>query len=335
MNFMPLPDLALNRLQQSQVSNLRAELQTASQELTTGLSADPAAKLNGNLAPLLAIDRSLALSDQRIADLSLASNKAGFAQAQLSTLSDLADRTGLDLISAVSSGDVVSTNAIAGQARTALDTVFGTLNATYAGRSLFSGAAEDRPALTGVDQLVADVAAIIDAGPTPADAEAAIEVYFNDPTGGFSTTIYAGSTSAAPSVALDDQARLAFLPRADDQSVRDLLRGLATTAAVASGAGAADPSNQSALLEQAGRQVFSAKTAIVALKAELGVSEEKLDESLGFQTSLSQTLEMSRNDLVAVDPYAAATRFTALEGQLASLYTVTARLSGLRLTNFL
>jgi flagellar hook-associated protein 3 FlgL len=46
-------------------------------------------------------------------------------------------------------------------------------------------------------------------------------------------------------------------------------------------------------------------------------------------------LEIARADLVAIDPFEAATRMEAAQTQLETLYSVTARLSRLSLVDFL
>ena len=74
---------------------------------------------------------------------------------------------------------------------------------------------------------------------------------------------------------------------------------------------------------------------LVRLRAELGAAQERISVAQDAADAESNTLQRTRNDLAGVDQYEAATRFTALEAQLESLYTVTARLSALSLTNYI
>ena len=81
--------------------------------------------------------------------------------------------------------------------------------------------------------------------------------------------------------------------------------------------------------------MVNAKEGVVQLSAELGMAQGQISKALSRDESELDALELARNGITGVDPYEAASRFTALEGQLQSMYAITARLSALNLTNFL
>ncbi len=330
-----ISDLTSSLMQMRQAQSLRLAMQDAGQELTTGLKADVKKAAGGDYTELFSIDRSLSRISQQISDLSNASNRADNVQTRLQLLSDLADQSGLRLVAAVETGDIVASGVYANETRAALETVFSTLNGTYAGRSLFSGAAEDTKALANLDQMVSDVSALIDAGPDTASALAAIEDYFFSAGGGFETDIYQGSTLDAPPVEIAEATRLQYLPRADDDAIRSLIQGLVVAATVSGGAGSADRDMQLDLMSEAGTLTFGAKTGLVDLKSALGVAEQKMSEARSFYEAETFSLDLARREIAGVDQYKAAARFASLEGQLQSLYTVTARMSSLTFTNFI
>jgi len=334
MLTQPLPDLAATLRLQSQTATTRAQLQQASQELTTGQTADVVGRTGGNLSPVFAIDRDIEAAELRLQDLSLAQGRATAAQAALGLVQGSVGTLGLDVEAAVVRGEPVSTSQFLDRAEPALSAIVGALNTGFGGRSLFAGAAEDTQPLAGADVIVADIEAIIAAAPDAATAIADIDTYFG-PGGGFETTIYQGSTTDAAAAELADGTRVTYLPRADDTALRELLQGTAMMAALPAAGFAADSGEVDAFLVDAAHRLQAGPGDIVDLRADLGIAEEQIDRALATASAERTTLQMSRNDMVGVDQFDAATRLAGLEAQLETLYTITARLSGLRLTNFL
>ncbi|MSU92322.1 hypothetical protein GE300_22600 [Rhodobacteraceae bacterium 2CG4] len=331
MLSLPLSDLAATLRLQDQNRSVRAALDAAGKELATGQLADVRTATRGDLAPIFGIDAALQRIEVRGQGLAMAAARADAAQLALGTAQEAAGNLALDLSAAVSRGDPVSTSALQAGAAGVLETVVNLLNSSFGGRSLFSGAAQDGPALAPSQQLLDEISALVAAAPDAAAARSAIDGYFA-PGGGFETGIYLGATTDAAAVELGDGARLDYLPRADDTALRDLLRGLATIAAAPEAASAAD---RAELIGDGAQVLLAAGDGATRMRAALGSAQQRIADAADAAEAESNALGRSRNDLVGVDQYEAATRFAALEGQLQSLYTVTARLSGLTLTNFL
>ena len=175
MSISAFSDLAFHLLRQGQVTNTRARLEQAGQELTTGQSADVRSATGGDLSKLFSIDRSLAKLAQRNTNLTLADGRASITQAKLQNIQDVSGDTGTNLQIAVERGDMVAARTYANDAEQKLQQVVSSLNATYQGKSLFSGAAENISALASSDFLVTDIDAIISSAATPADALTAID----------------------------------------------------------------------------------------------------------------------------------------------------------------
>ena len=106
-------------------------------------------------------------------------------------------------------------------------------------------------------------------------------------------------------------------------------------AAVDSGSFGGEITEQRAFAGAASGRIFEAAQEIVTLRASFGQTEQRIEDGLGVAAAETTALQLGRRDIAGRDPYEAATEFTALEGQLQSLYTVTARLSSLTLTNYL
>lgn len=330
----PLPDLAASLQLRTQARDLRGALDAAGRELATGQRDDLLAATRGDPVQVFDIDRQLSRLEARGIDLGQAAARTEAAQTALATVQDATAPVALGLLSAISAGDGVSTAVRLSEAGPVLDQVVTTLNTRFGGRTLFAGAAEDGPALADGATLVAAVGAILAAAPDAATARAQVDAYFA-PGGGFESNIYLGAATDAASVAVDDDTRLELLPRADDAAIREVLKGLALIAAAPQAGFAGNPAEADALLGGAAQTLQDSTGALVELRGEMGRAEQTLAEARTGVDSQRNMLGRMRNDLVGVDAYDAASRFAELEGQLQALYTVTARLSGLKLTNFL
>lgn len=334
MLSQPLPDLAATLRLQTQTASTRTQLQAAAQELTTGLTADIRGLTGGDLSPVFALDRDIQAAELRIQDLSLAGGRATAAQAALGQVQGSVGTLGLDIEAAISRGDPVSTTEFLNQAAPALSNIVSTLNTSFGGRSLFAGAAEDTRPLTDAGAIVADLGAILAAAPDATTAIADIDAYFGV-GGGFETAIYQGSTTDAAAAELSDGTRVTYLPRADDPALRELIQGTAMMAALPAAGFGGDEAEVTAFLSDAAGRLQAGPDDIVDLRANLGIAEEQVERALATAGAERSGLQIARNDMIGVDSFDAATRLAGLEAQLETLYTVTARLSTLRLTNFL
>ncbi len=332
MISLPLSDLASTLRLQDQNRTLRAALETAGQEMTTGQVADVRKATAGDLAPVFAIDAAMQRLEVRGQALAIAASRADAAQFALGTVQDAAGDLALDLSAAISRWDPVSTNSLQAEAASVLETVVNALNTSFGGRSLMAGAAQDGPALASATQIIDAVTALVAAAPDADTARAAVNAYFDTPGGGFETDIYQGSQTNAAGVEIDDAARLDYLPRADASALRDMMKGLAMIAAAPA---ASDTADRSELIGEGAQVLMASGEEVTRLRAALGSAQEMISDASDAAEAERSALGRSRNDLVGVDQYEAASRFAALDGQLQSLYTVTARLSGLSLMSFL
>lgn len=330
-----LPDLLTSLRLQRDGLVLRERLSTVGTELATGRKADLMEASAGDPRQLYRIEGSLARATATAEQISLARARAEVTQGALGTLATVAEEIGLDLLAAVERGDRVAAERHAAGARTAFGAAVEALNTRFGGRSLLAGAAVDADALAPADQILAEVAAAVAGAPDAATALAAIDVYFNDPAGGFATSAFQGSAIDAPAVDLGDGTRLAYAERANSVEARLLLQGLATIVTGLESGLASSPANQDALFRDGTGDVIASRDAITEVRARLGIAEERIGLAATTTDARIAGLEMARTALIARDPSEAATLFETLETQISAVYTVTARLSGLSLVNFL
>lgn len=330
----PLPDLASGLRLQRDAGQVRAALERSGRELTTGRREDLFAAAGHDPRRLLAIEASQARATRESEGVSLSQGRISLTQAVMGGLGDLANELGMELSASIGRGDLNSARLHAAGAEDAFRAAVQNLNTRYGGRTLFAGAAVDQPALAPADDILADVSTLLAGAADAADAIAQVDFYFDDPGGGFAAR-FLGAAEDAPGASIDAGASVDISRRADDPEVRTLLKGLALAAATV-GAGYAGPASaEPELLERAAVVTLDAREQIVQSRAQLGLSEQRLEEASVRISSRRDALDIAWNNATSRDPFDAATEFQAVEQQLERVFAVTARMSQLSLIDFL
>lgn len=336
MTSISTGDLSRSLLLRRQTNDLKTALVRQSQEMTTGRLADPKRSLRGDVTALAALERSQATLR---AYASAASECATFAEGQQSVLQRLSEEAQTTTVQLLSLGpgteqppELITAVAVAG--RGAFETAVQALNTQLADRSLFAGAGTDGPALAPAEDILAALQADVAGITSPAALEAAVVDWFG-PGGGFETVgLLAHATSAGPvSVSPDD--RVALTVTAAREELRPLLSGLALTALVADGPAGATTDQRIDTLKRAGDRLFTGQPALVGLAGELGGTQARIARAQTRVESEIAALDVARTDLIGVDPFEAATKLEDTRGRIEALFTVTARLQRLTLTEFL
>ena len=335
MNPIGVPDLLTNGQTARNVSRVSQDLARVSQELSSGLKSNLVEASGGDPTRLYSLERELRLNEVRQFSVSQAQGRSGVTQAALGQVQATVSEFGPPLLAAVSLNDANTANIIAGGARSAFSEMVSALNSRFGDRSLFAGAGTGAAALADADTILAEVGALVGGAADAAEALTLIDDYFNDPTG-FAATGFLGSPIDAPDVRLDDGERISFAVRADAPEIRAALSSLAAVVVGAEG-GFADDSKaeRQLLLGAAGRRVIAATDQIINLRSGVGVAEERLDEAAVRVEAQESMLQQARSSIIARDPFEAATELTAVETQVQAIFSITARLSGLTLANFL
>jgi flagellar hook-associated protein 3 FlgL len=321
-------DLGRLTAMQARARDTREAQSRAATEMTTGETASRYDATAGNTTRIFAIERLLdrnAVFSQTIAltEIRLDTMQNGLGLI-LEPLQDLA----IDLPSSVGLGDVAASELHAETARNAFRDSVSVLNGQAGGLSLYAGTATDSPALADADTLLGALDALAQAAASPADAIAAIDDYFRKaPPGAFYGSGYTGSPDDSSPVDIGEGRRLDYAVRADDDRLVAVLRSQALAAVVAGGAFAGDDAARMQLLEAAGAAMLSAKEGLLDLRAAVGVSQQALETGKAARVAEQDTLDLARNAILSVDPSEAAAQYQALETQLDTIYTVTARLS--------
>ena len=77
------------------------------------------------------------------------------------------------------------------------------------------------------------------------------------------------------------------------------------------------------------------RAAMVASRKAAGLTQNQIAEAEAQNSSATTALEIAQVDLIGVDDYDAATRLSAAQTRLETIYAITARMSALSLVNYL
>lgn len=335
MNFVGVPDLLTAGQSSRSIGRVTQDLARVTEELSSGLRSDLVRASGGDPTRLYAIERELQLTEVRQFALSQAQGRSAVTQSALGRVQAVASDFGAPLLATVTLSDQRGAEVIASSARNAFAEVVSTLNSRFGDRALFAGAATDGPALADPDAILAEIAVLTAGAADAAGVLTTINQYFSSPTG-FQTTGFLGSAVDAPDVELADGETVSYAIRADADEIREVLSALAVVVIGSEGGFAGDTTSERLLLlEAASRRSIAASDQIIDLRSGLGVIEERFDEASVMLRAEDDLLEQARSSIVARDPFEAAVELSSIETQVQAIFSITARLSTLTLTNFI
>lgn len=336
MTGLSIGDLSQSFQLRRDNARLKGELERLTGELASGRVSDLRGKVQADYRPLAALERDLAAN----ASYQLASQEAQLflttAQAALGAVQDTADDLLSSLLISPSLASSTQIDAVAAQAGLAFESAVSALNVQAAGRSVFAGTQTTGPALAEASVMLDDMAAAVAAaGATDAaGVEAVVDAWFA-PAGAFDTVAYLGATAPLQPFRVSPDDDVPFEATASDAPLREVLKGLALSALIDRGVLAGDLGERGTLVARSGERLLSAKDELVGLRGRIGASEEAAEAAIVKLAARQSALEIGRNGIVEADRFRAATELAGVEAQLETLYTVTARLSGLTLSSFL
>ncbi|GGY43802.1 hypothetical protein [Parvularcula lutaonensis] len=323
------PDALYQSAFSNQIANLRTRLDEVATELATGRRQDVNAAVRGDNNILLRAEAAIEAFEPERARLNVLEGRFRTAGLTLRTVNDLAGST---LVSAQAAGDLAAgvdaDGFAATEARTSLATMFSTLEARFGGRALFGGDLGAGQVMADVSVFLAEVDAAIGTLTDAASVEAAIDSVFA-PGGGFEINVYLGGQPLGAQ--LSDGQQLAPIITADSGPMRQVFKGLAMQAFNER----VQEDQRSSFLLRSAEVTQTARDALTAEEASIGLARNAIDREMVRQEALLFDANETVETILGRDPFEAASETQALEARLQAAYTITGRLAGLRLTNFL
>jgi flagellar hook-associated protein 3 FlgL len=355
--YAPMSTLGALQQWQFNASRAQAELQQANQEVSTGLKANLFADLGQTAAIPMELQARMDQADALATSNQLLGNKMEVISTALGTVHDAAQNV---LALAVSNAGAPQATAktLQQQARAALDTLTQALNTQYAGDFVFSGTATDKPAVQAYTQVSAAtgkspqqaLAAAVGGGPVSAADAAAklaqLDAMFassaSDPTLNYEGTFYNGTPAQDASGAANPRVTAQIAPgqvisygvQANDPAIRKVMEGLSMLAST-DVSQISDPAAYKAWMSSAVSKLSGGVDGVTSAQAELGSQQQLVAQTATRQGDMKTVYNSRILGYESVDPYAAASRLSALQTQLQATYAATSQLSKLSLLNYL
>lgn len=332
MSLVSLGDLAQSLILRRNMNHTKLQVQTLSEEMTTGVTSDIARHLRGDLGPLSGLNQTLSQLEGYKSVTTELELFAGSMQTALESLDGFASALATPLQSASVARDAASIGAMGAEAQQKFEAAIGLLNTRVGDRALFSGKATDRAPLPDGSAILAQLQALVASETTAEGARDAVFAWFDDPAG--YSALYAGDdVLAAVDIGQGEDVRLTITAESD--GVIETLKGLAIAALTAEGATALHPDGRATLGIMAGASLMASQSARADMRADIAVTESRISAAQTRNSSETTALEIARARLVEVDAYEAATELTSAQTRLETIYAVTSRLSSLNLASYL
>ena len=142
-----LGDLAQSLQLRRANTDLKSQLDQLSMELASGRSADPLTRLGGDVDALSGLETALRMNAAWSDSRSEAAAFAGAQQLALGRMQDLTGPLGPSLLEAAASNGGARMESTLSDTASRFSAFVSAINGSFAGRSLFSGAATQSPAL--------------------------------------------------------------------------------------------------------------------------------------------------------------------------------------------
>lgn len=335
MTISSVSDLSKSYQLRRDTARIKTDLVRLTNELSSGVSNNLVEKFKGNFGPLSGIERGLARMESFESVISEQRLVVSSVQLTLGSLRTLGDNFGT-LLTVPDTTDPTLVRNAGADALSRFSSALSDLNIQVGGRSIFSGIQTDQPALAEPETILAalesDIA--IAGAVTAVDVEAVVVAWFQT-GGGFDTVGYIGGTAISTGQQLSDSETAPPQVTGEREEIREFLAAMAMAGLIGRDALTGVGDEQGELARLAGQRLLAANNELVDLQSELGAIEQQVERASVEVAAEKDSLTIARSELIEIDPFEAAVGLQNAETQLQTLYSITARLSGLTLAQYL
>lgn len=337
MSFNSIGDLSRSYQLRLGQGLLKNRLDVLTKEMTTGVKADIPAALGGDLTRISHIETRL---EMLVTYQRSAVEANGFLEGMQSVLGRMqtaTDELGPRLLSEAGTASDNILQMRASEVEQSFRSLVNAMNTDIGGRYPFSGSRSDTPPLRSFETMLAGLNTAIGTATTAADITARIDAWFDAPAGngGFTDAFFQGDAAGDTTHAVSPEHRVDTSLAATTPELRDMFKGMAIMAYAAQTATPVNADTLRDLTAAAGLRLASGSTRLTDIRADLGHRQSAVAQAQARNSAETSTLSIARSALTSADPYETATALKDAEARLQSLYTLTARLSRLNLTDYL
>lgn len=307
------------------IADMRARATTVAEESVTGQYSDLTKHLGGRIGDAMIGEKALSDIASQRSLLGIREARLDLTQKSLGSVQERVAGLEVQMLSALGTGDIPGKDLVSRDAAAALSDIFSVLNTRHGDRFLFSGDETATQPFSTTDQLLNDIFQIAATAVDAADFETQLDDYFHSPTGGWQTSVYAGSSLATDPDSVT----------ATDPALVEIISGLAVMAISNSSNNLSLLTTHPEIVRAGAERIGTGTNALVNLRADVGIIQERVaKEQQGLDTE-ETILNNVYNKMVGRDQYDAASELKQLEASLEAAYVLTSRLSNLSLLNFL
>ena len=316
---------------------LKSKLDRLTKEVATGIRSDIPLALNGDLSRVSHVDTRITMLATYQQNASEAKTMFESMQRVLERIQSSTDSIGPSVMTEANTSPDDVLRMRASQISQDFRSVFSALNTNVSGRHLFSGNRTDTAPLGSFDDLISGLNAAVAGATNANDIVTRIDDWFDAPagSGGFTDLIYNGNDTGNTWIAISDERTVGSDLTANSPELRNLLKGMAALTFVAESGAGLDSSTMRSLFTQSGDKLLHASTDLTVARAMIGLQEAATAQTQAQNTAENTSLSLIRSTLISADPYETATALQETEASIQNLYTLTARLSRLKLTDYL
>ncbi len=324
MRIIP-PNSVVSASFSQNIADMRARATIVSQESVTGQYADLTKHLGGRIGDAMVSNKALSDIENQRGLLGIREARLDLTQKSLAGVQERISGLEVQMLSALSMGDLPGQNLVSRDAKAALSDIFSALNGRHGDRFLFSGDETATQSFTNIDQLLTDMRQIALTAADAADFETQLDDYFQSPTGGWLTSVYAGSSTSSDADGVT----------ATDPAIVEIISGLAVMAISGTDDNLPLLRQNPDIVRASAERLGTGTMAIVNLRADVGIIQERVAKAQETLDTEETILNSVYNNIVGRDQYDAASELKQLEASLEAAYVLTSRLSNLSLLNFL
>jgi flagellar hook-associated protein 3 FlgL len=339
MKTTSISSLAISQSMQSTVSTAMTEITKLQDEAVTGTFSDVGLELGTRTSTSLDYSRESSRLKSVIAANSFAETRMEGSQLALTNISD-AGQTLLDALTALSgNSDVNSLKVSADSAKSVLENFVSYANTSVNGEYLFSGTATDVQTfsddfIANVTQDFNDAFTAFRGGTAVGDVTAGqMSQFLSDYEASFNWDAWNNASDDVMSTRISSSETVATSTSANSEGFKNLV--LASVVAsqltnIGLGSGAL-----SVVSQKATQYAGTAISGVTAQQSALGLSQERIDKANTYMSNQITIIDTQLTGLVGVDTEEASVRLSTLLNQVETSYTITSRILGMSLADYI
>lgn len=336
-SFYSIGDLSRSFQLRLGQNSLKQRLTTLSNELSSGVKSDISKALGGNLSVISYVSSRMTMLNTLQRNAAEMGTYLDGMQTTLDTMQKTVDELGPALLTEATTSSDLELRSRISAGEESFRSIWNALNTSVAGRHLFSGSRTDTAPLQDFDTMMASLNTAVAGAATANDIVARIGDWFDAPPGGggFVDMAYSGDDTGSIKVSVSPDRQVGNDLTANSAQLRNMLKGMAAIAYASQQGTALDAPVLRSVFTAAGTLLANASTDLISARTEIGEKQSAIEKAKTGNAEELSTLTIARNDLIGADPYETAVALEETEAKIETMYTLTARLSRLRLTDYL